>query len=166
MKQFVPLKIIDNHPGKVMPAAKDGVDILEDPDWKRETFLGDQARNTDQFFIAMQHYKSAIILARENVSASRQHSSLPATVVPAVVISYLNLAKLWIDQGRKNGQKNSLIECFDYLVDQFNIPGISIALRNQLCRGIGKIFTELTVCLQELEDVQTLAEKRNVLMDL
>lgn len=174
--EFAELKVIEGGKGKNMPASTEAEsnqdqitkmdNVFNDDDWKRETMLGNDTRNSDQFFLAMQHYNAAIFIARKNLKGYRNQEEIPASIVPAVVVSYLNLAQLWTDQNRQLGKKKCLVEAFDYLVTQFEGVDIATSLHNQLCHGIGKIYTELIVSLQEIDDQETLKAKEAILMSL
>ncbi|MFT7234875.1 MAG: hypothetical protein ACI9QV_000444 [Methylophagaceae bacterium] len=140
--------------------------VFDDSDWKSKILLGNKNKDARQLTISMQHYTRALHLAKKNFMDYRFQDEVPCCIVPAIVISYLNLAQVWFDRDQKFIQRKYLISAFDFLVQQLGKLDVTNPLHEQIYQGIGKIHVELMLCLKELGDLKTLELKEAILRNL
>lgn len=157
---------LDNHSSKVNPHHSDAINLFNNMQWQHETTMGNYLLKTEQSIMALRHYKEALQLSKSLFVKYKSKITSPDSLVPIVVISYLNLADYWEHQGKLTNQKNCLVHAFDYLIDAFDNPESSSSLRDYICQGLNKIYPELIICLQECGDFQTLEIKKNTLLSL
>ncbi|PCJ32721.1 MAG: hypothetical protein COA90_01980 [Gammaproteobacteria bacterium] len=146
--------------------ADDTINLFNDMQWKHETIMGNYAFKRNQGLISVTHYKAALKIAKHLFSQYEDQLPPPDSLVPILVISYLNLADFWAQQGKNNQQKNCLIHAFDYLICKLNNLKSADHLHNHICSGIDKIYPELMLCLQDCQRLDILEEKKAMLASL
>jgi hypothetical protein len=151
---------------RTKPHNSEVINLFNDMQWQHETTMGNYLLKTHQNLMAMKHYKAALSIAKTLFTKYQSEIRPPDSLVPIVVISYLNLADFWDVQEKCTNQKNCLIHAFDYLVNAFDNVQSSGKFRDHICLGLNKIYPELIICLQQCGDLKTLEEKKNVLLSL
>lgn len=148
------------------PHHSEVINLFNDVQWQHETTMGNYFLKTKQSLLAMKHYKAALAIAKTLFAEYQSEIRTTDSLVPIVVISYLNLADFWNVQEKSTNQKNCLIHAFDFLVNAFDNVQSSDKLRNHISLGLNKIYPELIICLQQCGDLKTLEEKKNILLSL
>lgn len=136
--------------------------ITTNKNWQKEIVLGNDAMAKKLFFSAYNHYKIALTIAKKILVLHQNAHKIPDSVVPAVVVSYLNICELCRKQNNVAARKVYLYAAFDYLVAQFQTPTSCTRLKEQLRRGLDKIYIEI-IAIANHDD---LAIKKKTLMDL
>lgn len=148
------------------PHHSEVINLFNDMQWQHETTMGNYFLKTKQNLLAMKHYKAALAISKTLFSQYQSEIRTTDSLVPIVVISYLNLADFWGVQEKSTNQKNCLIHAFDFLVNAFDNVQSSSKLREHISLGLNKIYPELIICLQQCGDLKTLEEKKNILLSL
>ncbi|PCJ31429.1 MAG: hypothetical protein COA90_06100 [Gammaproteobacteria bacterium] len=134
--------------------------------WQREIMAGNSAMGKNLLFTAYDHYKQSLNIAKKTFLANKHASKVSDSLIPAIVISYLNICDLWGKQNKVMARKGYLCEAFDYLVSQIQEPNLNGELQQQIRGGLGKIYVEMIGCLNGAEDRELLTARKQVLMTL
>lgn len=130
--------------------------------WQKEIVAGNDAMTKSLLFTAYDHYKVALNIAKNFFKIHQHDDNVPDNLIPAIVVSYLNICDLWSKQNKTAARRGYLCAAFDYLVAQLQTPNIGAALQEQLRCGLDKVFVELI----KLGDKEIMAMKKQDLMKL
>lgn len=158
--------VVGNRSHKDWPLSSEKNVISKDIRWQQEVSAGNHAMDKGLFFTAHDHYKISLATAKNRLITQKYDDFVPDSLIPAVVVSYLNICDLWKAQEKSAARKGQLCEAFDYLIIQHGTPNIGIGLEQQIYAGLSKIYTEMVLCMQEGVDLKILVEKKQTLMEL
>jgi hypothetical protein len=136
--------------------------IATTKNWQQEIVSGNDAMAKELFFTAYDHYKIALNIAMNLFKVHQNSEHVPDNVVPAIVVSYLNICELWRKQNKTTARKGYLCAAFDYLAAQLQLTDLCGEVKEQLWCGLDKVYMEII----EMGDAEILALKREVLMTL
>lgn len=134
--------------------------------WQQEIVAGNNALAKELFFTAYDHYKIALSIAKQIFTIHQHHDYVPDNLIPAIVVSYLNICELWGKQNKTTARKGYLCAAFDYLVIQIRMPNLCGDLKEQLRCGLDKIYAEMVMAMNETGDVEIVVMKKQILMNL
>ncbi|MDC9724610.1 MAG: hypothetical protein PSN44_01650 [Gammaproteobacteria bacterium] len=161
MEQLIPLVRLENgqrvpqHGGKISR-------IATNLNWQREIVSGNNAMAKGLYFTAYDHYKIALGIAKSLLKTHQHHDIVPDNLVPAIVVSYLNICDLWEKQNKTTARQGYLCAAFDYLVIQTQTPNLCLDLQEQLRCGLDKVFVEIV----EMGDMEIIVTNKKILMTL
>jgi hypothetical protein len=130
--------------------------------WQQQIVAGNDAMAKELFFTAYNHYKIALVMAKKIFITHQNQDNVPDHVIPAIVVSYLNICKLWEKQNKTTARKSYLCAVFDYLVVQLLAPNLASGTKEQLWSGLDKVYMEMI----EMGDTDILVLKKDVLKTL
>jgi hypothetical protein len=111
-----------------------------DNKWKIKIQLANSVFAGGNFAPSVQHYESALTIAKQLFIEFQASEPLPETLPHTLVISYLNLADCWAAQNKKGQQIHCLIKIYDFLKAKLKDHSVSHALCQQVYGGVGEKF--------------------------
>ncbi len=166
MDQMTALKLVKSNKQSPIKDNPEIMNIFDEISWKHTTMLANDAMNKSEIFIASQHYKKAIQIAKNHYEIYQGNSNFTDGLVGVVIVSYLNIANLWDVHKKDKLKKKCLIEAFYFLIQAFNSSGTSINTRKHLCQEIAKVYMELSKCILTKKDLDILETYQRIIINL
>ncbi|MCK5829878.1 MAG: hypothetical protein KAH20_06205 [Methylococcales bacterium] len=138
----------------------------DDNQWKVQIKLANSIFSEGNVDTSIQHYQSALIIAKKLFTEFQSREPLPETLTHSLVISYLNISSCWAAQNKKKEQILCLIEAYDFLKVILDNQLTSQSLSHQVFDGVRKIYLELCLCFKEIEAHEILYKTEQAFTEL
>jgi len=112
--------------------------------WKQHIMLGNQCFDERQLLTAMTHYQSA----KSRAHVLFEHWFNPEQSVAALVVSYHNLADLYLREDNPAMAEKELRSIYDYILTQLDKDLPDVKRKRALLHGLKQSYTALLSNLQ------------------